>query len=163
MTDSHSYPDREHAKVADWLEDQARIATNSLHCGDNSGTIQRTHAWARKLEAAALHLRSVAQGSLPPLLDRGELVRLLQDLASVNLSMEACERQANRIADDLIARGLTFTSTARAILPGHDETMANLDALTIKSTDPRCTCAAIVNPNIPHARTCPLFSPESQP
>jgi hypothetical protein len=57
---------------------------------------------------------------------------------------------------------LALTSTARAILPGHDETMANLDALTIKSTDPRCTCAAIVNPNIPHARTCPLASPESK-
>jgi hypothetical protein len=29
-------------------------------------------------------------------------------------------------------------------------------------TEPRCTCAAIVNPNIPHARTCPLSSPQSE-
>jgi hypothetical protein len=35
-------------------------------------------------------------------------------------------------------------------------------APSVPSTDPRCTCAAIVNPNIPHARTCPLASPESK-
>lgn len=52
-----------HAKVADWLEDQARIATNSLHCGDNSSMIQQTHDWANKLEAAASHLRAVPQGA----------------------------------------------------------------------------------------------------
>lgn len=46
---------------------------------------------------------------LPPLVDRSELVALLEDLASVNLSREACARQANRMADDLITRGLTFT------------------------------------------------------
>jgi len=37
-----------------------------------------------------------------------------------------------------------------------DETEA---ALAVSSTS-RCTCAAIVNPNIPHARTCPLSSTE---
>lgn len=48
---------------------------------------------------------------LPPLVDRAELIALLDDLASVNLSREACARQARRMADDLIARGLTFPST----------------------------------------------------
>jgi hypothetical protein len=57
----------EHAKVADWLEDQARIATNGLHCGDNSAMIQQTHDWANKLEAAARHLRAVPQTSWQPI------------------------------------------------------------------------------------------------
>jgi hypothetical protein len=56
----------EHAKVADWLEDQARIATNGLHCGDNSAMIQQTHDWANKLEAAARHLRAVPQRGAQP-------------------------------------------------------------------------------------------------
>lgn len=38
-------------------------------------------------------------------IDRGELVAMLQDLASVNLSREAKERQAARMADALIAKG----------------------------------------------------------
>jgi hypothetical protein len=47
----------------------------------------------------------------PPLdpagqIDRGELVAMLQDLASVNLSREAKERQAARMADALIAKGI---------------------------------------------------------
>ena len=36
-------------------------------------------------------------------IDRDELVALLENLASVNLSREACERQAQRMADGLIA------------------------------------------------------------
>ena len=36
-------------------------------------------------------------------IDRDELVALLENLASVNLSGEACERQAQRMADGLIA------------------------------------------------------------
>lgn len=56
----------DHAKVADWLDDQARIATNSLHCGDNSAIIQQTHDWASKMEAAARHLRGVAQAVVVP-------------------------------------------------------------------------------------------------
>lgn len=56
---------------------------------------------------AALPAQAVV--SLPPLMDRSELVGLLEDLASVNLSREACSKQANRMADDLIARGVTFT------------------------------------------------------
>lgn len=50
-------------------------------------------------------------------LDRNELMALLQDLASVNLSCEAAERQARRMADDLIARGLggiAYASASRA-------------------------------------------------
>lgn len=33
---------------------------------------------------------------------------------------------------------------------------------SVSSTDPRCTCAAIVNPNIPHARSCPLSSTDGK-
>jgi hypothetical protein len=91
--------------------------------------------------------------------------KALEQIAIVctkNMDRDCNHRMAldyvREIANDTIS---ALPSTARAVLPGHDETMANLDALTIKSTDPRCTCAAIVNPNIPHARTCPLFSPQS--
>lgn len=61
-------------------------------------------------QAVALFGRATsipAQYALPPLVDRAELVALLEDLASVNLSPDACSRQAARMADDLIARGLT--------------------------------------------------------
>jgi hypothetical protein len=65
-SDTHCSAGTDHAKVADWLEDQARIATNSLHCGDNSAMIQQTHDWADKLEAAARHLRAAPQEALNP-------------------------------------------------------------------------------------------------
>lgn len=52
-------------KVARWLEDQSRIATNSLHCGDSSITISRTHAWAESLDKASAALRSA-----PPVVGR---------------------------------------------------------------------------------------------
>jgi hypothetical protein len=85
----------------------------------------------------------------PEYIIEGIILRRLHEKRIEGYTLEMCKE---------IAAALSLPSTARAILPGHDETMANLDALTIKSTDPRCTCAAIVNPNIPHARTCPLFS-----
>jgi hypothetical protein len=88
----------------------------------------------------------------PEYIIEGIILRRLHEKRIEGYTLEMCKE---------IAAALSLPSTARAILPGHDETMANLDALTIKSTDPRCTCAAIVNPNIPHARTCPLFSPQS--
>lgn len=64
-------------------------------------------------------LRSTAQASLPPIVDRNELIALLEDLASVNLSREAVERQARRMADDLIARGLTFATPQPASTPAN--------------------------------------------
>lgn len=65
-------------------------------------------------QAVALFGRTTsipARTSLPTLIDRGELIAMLEDLASVNLSREAVERQARRMADDLIARGLSLPST----------------------------------------------------
>jgi hypothetical protein len=53
---------------------------------------------------------TVAQPTLPPIVNRAELIALLEDLASVNLSREACARQARRMTDDLIARGLGLAS-----------------------------------------------------
>lgn len=43
---------------------------------------------------------------------------------------------------------------------GWEATAAQIRALALPSTM-RCTCAAIVNPNIPHSRTCPLSSTKS--
>lgn len=39
-------------------------------------------------------------------IDRGELILLLQDISSVNLTKDAAERQAARMADALIAKGI---------------------------------------------------------
>lgn len=71
------------------------------------------------LDRAARESAPVAQAALPPLVDRAELVGLLEDLASVNLSREAVERQARRMADDLIARGLSVPSAERVTTCKH--------------------------------------------
>jgi hypothetical protein len=63
MSEQQSSADSAHAKIANWLEDQARIATNGLHCGDNSTVIKHTYDWADKLEAAARHLRAEPRAS----------------------------------------------------------------------------------------------------
>src|SRR6516164_3596020 len=57
----------------------------------------------------AAHWMRIAAGDIEILredartIDRDELVALLENLASVNLNREACERQAQRMADGLIA------------------------------------------------------------
>jgi hypothetical protein len=63
---------------------------------------------------------SSGDADLLPIVDRAELIKLLEDLASVNLSREARERQARRMADDLIARGLglRFQPKSEASIPG---------------------------------------------
>jgi hypothetical protein len=40
--------------------------------------------------------------------------------------------------------------------------MIDAEKASSMTSPPRCTCAAEVNPNIPHSRTCPLASPESK-
>lgn len=63
-------------KVADWLCDQARIATDSLHCGDNSTTIRQAHNWASELEAVAQRLRSDSQAMAEP--TREEIAAIIE-------------------------------------------------------------------------------------
>jgi len=45
--------------AARWLESEADTETNSLHCGDNAITIDRTHRVAGILRNAAKRIRSV--------------------------------------------------------------------------------------------------------
>lgn len=66
-----------------------------------------------------------------------ELRDALEQIAAVcadNDGDDCGHRLALRFVANVVARSLAFTSASR------------------------CTCAAIVNPNIPHARTCPLSS-----
>jgi hypothetical protein len=110
----------------DWDDGAGRIADAILA---DQLILLRKHA-----EEIEKLTSGVAQRPLPPLIDRSELIALLQDLASVNLSREACERQAMRMADDLIARGLTLavTSTERAI-PNHlDRALRTFNAMMEK-------------------------------
>jgi hypothetical protein len=51
---------------------------------------------------ALIAVIGAAQGRI----DRGELVAMLTDLASVNMSSEVAGRQATRMADALIAKGI---------------------------------------------------------
>ena len=118
-----------------------KVTVNAENVGDRMGVTPRDREFAAQIledfstfeegienqEKLAQWLRNVrraatsqpdggAQASLPPLIDRAQLVALLQDLASVNLSREAVERQARRMADDLIARGLApIRSTAKTV------------------------------------------------
>jgi hypothetical protein len=97
----------EHAKVADWLEDQARIATNGLHCGDNSAMIQQTHDWANKLEAAARHLRAVPQTAASP-----EISRLI---AKSDEQTTALDQIMTTAADNLAAANSDLKMTLEFI------------------------------------------------
>lgn len=46
-------------KAAKWLEEKAELATNSLHCADNSSTINTVHRYARILRSVAKEIREV--------------------------------------------------------------------------------------------------------
>ena len=46
--------------------------------------------------------------------------------------------------------------------PHAGDAMRNVTPLYALPSTSRCTCAAEFNPNIPHARTCPLSSPEQK-
>ena len=48
-----------------WLREQADIMTNSLHCGDNSATIQTTHNRASQLLAVANYINELAPSRTP--------------------------------------------------------------------------------------------------
>lgn len=56
MTNSDAQGMLELEQVAKWLEDQSRIMTNSLHCGDNA----ITHKRANSFDMAAAALRAAA-------------------------------------------------------------------------------------------------------
>lgn len=63
-------------------------------------------AWLASLEITAA-LAAPQPASNAGSVDRGELILFLQDLASPNLSKEAADRQAARMADALIAKGIS--------------------------------------------------------
>lgn len=48
-------------ECAKHLEHEADIATNSLHCGDNSQTIAATHRISRAYHEAAKSIRTLAK------------------------------------------------------------------------------------------------------
>ena len=90
----------------DYLEDN--IATVAYHLGRPGAKMRVDHqigglnvSEGEVLKEISRRL-SVAQGQI----DRGELVAMLHDLASVNLTHDAAERQATRMADALIAKGI---------------------------------------------------------
>jgi hypothetical protein len=72
------------------------------------------------------------------------LPRLVDELGTGDLAQASSER----------------TYTLAEVLKSLEAAIKELGASSLSSTEPRCTCAAIVNPNIPHARTCPLSSPQ---
>ncbi len=96
---------------ANWQPIKAILTTSKNRIPSYDSTDYDKGGKVELLAKEIAGLGGAAQASLPPVIDRGELIALLQDLASVNLSRDAVERQARRMADDLIARGLSIPST----------------------------------------------------
>jgi hypothetical protein len=109
---------------------------------------------------AARHSRPIAQAPIDPESANNLLARAGNAFEFIRRNLIDCLEEPQRsafwkavemrnllLAPGAISRELTgLTNRAAGESPA------------LPSTDPRCTCAAIVNPNIPHARGCPLSS-----